>query len=127
MEKKKIMARKIASAEEQEKALNLLLGKTVTPSVLPADEQEVEEKKPVSAAPKQSKTAVKKEAPKPKRLPTIVRRKANEIAKPLMEVQRITIDLPADLYDLLKQETEMKGTTLKWQIVNLLKEHFKKA
>jgi hypothetical protein len=117
MEKKKITARKPASAEEQEKALNVLLGKT--PDVLANEDY--------NEKPKTQKTATKKVVEKAKRPATIVRRKVQDIARPLMEVQRITIDLPAGLYDLLKQETEEKGTTLKWQIVSLLKEHFKKA
>lgn len=124
MEKKKIMARKAATAEEQEKALNILLGKT---SNITAAEEDVPAVKEVNTKPKTAKAAPKKEVEKAKRPATTVRRKAQDIVKPLVEVQRITIDLPADLYDLLKQETEIKGTTLKWQIVSLLREHFKKA
>jgi hypothetical protein len=124
MEKKKIMARKAATAEEQEKALNILLGKT---SNITAIEEDVPAIKEVNTKPKTAKAAPKKEVEKAKRPATTVRRKAQDIVKPLVEVQRITIDLPADLYDLLKQETEIKGTTLKWQIVSLLREHFKKA
>lgn len=124
MEKKKIMARKAATAEEQEKALNILLGKT---SNTTSSEEDVPAVKEVNAKPKTAKAAPKKEVEKAKRPATTVRRKAQDIVKPLVEVQRITIDLPADLYDLLKQETEIKGTTLKWQIVSLLREHFKKA
>ncbi len=124
MEKKKIMARKAATAEEQEKALNILLGKTAN---ITAAEEDVPAIKEVNTKPKTAKAAPKKEVEKAKRPATTVRRKAQDIVKPLVEVQRITIDLPADLYDLLKQETEIKGTTLKWQIVSLLREHFKKA
>lgn len=124
MEKKKIMARKAATAEEQEKALNILLGKT---SNITAAEEDVPAIKEVNTKPKTAKAPPKKEVEKAKRPATTVRRKAQDIVKPLVEVQRITIDLPADLYDLLKQETEIKGTTLKWQIVSLLREHFKKA
>jgi hypothetical protein len=124
MEKKKIMARKAATAEEQEKALNILLGKT---SNITAIEEDVPAVKEVNTKPETAKSAPKKEVEKAKRPATTVRRKAQDIVKPLVEVQRITIDLPADLYDLLKQETEIKGTTLKWQIVSLLREHFKKA
>jgi hypothetical protein len=124
MEKKKIMARKAASAEEQEIALGILLGKTAATSFI---EEEVSSIKEVAVKPKTTKVIPKKGVEKAKRPATTVRRKAQDIMKPLVEVQRITIDLPADLYDLLKQETEIKGTTLKWQIVSLLKEHFKKA
>jgi hypothetical protein len=124
MEKKKIMARKAASAEEQEIALSILLGKTAATSFI---EEEVSLIKEVAVKSKTTKATPKKEVEKVKRPATTVRRKAQDIMKPLVEVQRITIDLPADLYDLLKQETEIKGTTLKWQIVSLLKEHFKKA
>jgi hypothetical protein len=116
MEKKKIIARKVATAEEQEKALQALLNvEKQTPR--DSEEQEVRTKVVKQAKPKPE--------PKPTRQPQTVRRKVREILKPPVEVQRITIDLPADLYDLLKKETEEKGTTLRWQIVHLLKNHFK--
>ena len=116
MEKKKIIARKVATAEEQEKALEALLNVDKQTSV------DSEEKEVRTKVAKQSKP---KPEPKPARQPQTVRRKVREILKPPVEVQRITIDLPADLYDLLKKETEEKGTTLRWQIVHLLKNHFK--
>ena len=128
MEKKKITPRKIASADDQEKALKLLLQnneqiKESTPSVLDTSGKEKSVKKEKSVPKKQ---AIVKPV-KAKRPATIVRRKAQDIIKPVVEVQRITIDLPVDLYDQLRDETERKGATLKWQIVNLLREHFKKA
>lgn len=116
MEKKKIIARKVASAEEQEKALQALLNIEKLPSN-DSEESEVRTKMVKQAKPKPE--------PKPSRQPQTVRRKIREMVKPPVEVQRITIDLPADLYDMLKKETEGKGTTLRWQIVHLLKNHFK--
>jgi hypothetical protein len=116
MEKKKIAARKLPTAEEQEKALSLLLQSEKTPSVSKPIENEIS--KP------EKKETKKKEIPKPKRQATIVRRKAQDVLKPLVEVQRVTIDLPVDLYDKLKEETDIKGTTIKWQIVSLLRSHF---
>lgn len=41
------------------------------------------------------------------------------------EVQRITVDLPLDLYEALKREVDSNGTTIKWQIVKLLRENLK--
>lgn len=116
MEKKKIIARKVATAEEQEKALQALLNVEKQTSN-DSDEKEVR--------PKVVKQAKPKSELKSARQPQTVRRKVREVLKPPVEVQRITIDLPADLYDLLKKETEEKGTTLRWQIVHLLKNHFK--
>ena len=40
------------------------------------------------------------------------------------EVQRITVDLPINVYDALKREVDSHGTTIKWQIVKLLRENF---
>ncbi len=120
MEKKKIIARKVATAEEQEKALQALL------NVEKQTSSDVPEKELKSASvAKVMKQAKPKPEPKSIRQPQTVRRKISEIQKPPVEVQRITIDLPADLYDMLKKETEEKGTTLRWQIVHLLKNHFK--
>ncbi len=116
MEKKKIIARKVATAEEQEKALQALINGEQK-SAKPDEENKVRIKV--------AKSTIPKPEPKPARQPQTVRRKVREILKPPVEVQRITIDLPADLYDLLKKETEEKGTTLRWQIVHLLKNHFK--
>jgi hypothetical protein len=123
MEKKKIAPRKISSAEEQEKALKILLNGGDTPSV----SEPVEQEKKIKKVKTETKKVETKSPPKAKRQPTVVRRKAQDIMKPLVEVQRVTIDLPVEIYDLLKEETEKKGSTLKWQIVNLLREHFKKS
>ena len=125
MEKKKIIARKIASADEQENALQALLNvdkpkpefvasdkKTSTPKVSDKVAKEVKPKSP---------------PPAPVRQPRTVRRKVQDIMKPPVEVQRVTIDLPADLYDLLRKEMEEKGTTLRWQIISMVREHFRKA
>ena len=39
------------------------------------------------------------------------------------EVQRISVDLPIDVYDSLKKEVDSHGTTIKWQIVKLLRDN----
>ena len=39
------------------------------------------------------------------------------------DVQRITVDLPIDVYEALKREVDSHGTTIKWQIVKLLREN----
>jgi len=41
------------------------------------------------------------------------------------KVQRVTVDFPVDIYEQMKEETENKGHTLKWFIVNLVKKHLK--
>lgn len=125
MEKKKIIARKIASADEQENALQALLNVDQPKYQVVASEKKVSE-------PKTSAKVVKESTPKspplaPVRQPRTVRRKVQDMMKPPVEVQRVTIDLPADLYDLLKKEMEEKGTTLRWQIISMVREHFRKA
>ena len=125
MEKKKIIARKIASADEQENALQALLNVEQ-----PKSQGVVSEKK--TPEPKTTAKVVKESKPKsppsaPVRQPRTVRRKVQDMMKPPVEVQRVTIDLPADLYDLLKKEMEEKGTTLRWQIISMVREHFRKA
>ena len=125
MEKKKIIARKIASADEQENALQALLNvDKLKPEVVISDKK--------ISTPKMSDKVIKENKPKipppaPVRQPKTVRRKVQDMMKPPVEVQRVTIDLPADLYDLLKKEMEEKGTTLRWQIISMVREHFKKA
>ena len=125
MEKKKIIARKIASADEQENALQALLSVDQPKSEVVASAKK-------ASTPKTSDKVVKEEKPRllppaPVRQPRTVRRKVQDMMKPPVEVQRVTIDLPADLYDLLKKEMEEKGTTLRWQIISLVREHFRKA
>jgi hypothetical protein len=125
MEKKKIIARKIASADEQENALQTLLNLDKPKSQIVASEKKTSE-------PQSTDKVVKETKPKPPppvavRQPRTVRRKVQDMMKPPVEVQRVTIDLPADLYDLLKKEMEEKGTTLRWQIISLVRDHFKKA
>ena len=125
MEKKKIIARKIASADEQENALQALLNvDKPKPEVVASDKK--------TSTPKVSDKVAKEVKPKspppaPVRQPRTVRRKVQDIMKPPVEVQRVTIDLPADLYDLLRKEMEEKGTTLRWQIISMVREHFRKA
>lgn len=125
MEKKKITARKISSADEQENALKALLGGNKMQSLSNATEKKSTEKKSAEKNVDNSKT--KSVIPTPVRQPRTVRRKSQDLLKPPVEVQRVTIDLPADLYDLLKKEMEEKGTTLRWQIISMVKEHFKKV
>lgn len=105
MEKKKITARKISSAEEQEQALKLLMQST--PSV----------SEPELATPKEK--IVKK---KKSRSLSISRTSLIKAETPT-EVQRITVDLPLDVYNALKREVDTHGTTIKWQIVKLLREN----
>lgn len=42
------------------------------------------------------------------------------------KVQRITVDMPIDLYEKMKTEVEDNGQTIKGFIVNLVRSHFKK-
>ncbi len=124
MEKKKIIARKIATADEQEKALQALLRGEQTISS-PTPLQEAEDAQEASVPKKTKGAKPKAEVTKPAKQSHIVRRKIRDIQKPQVELQRITIDLPADLYDMLKRETDETGTTFRWQIINLLRNHFK--
>jgi len=51
---------------------------------------------------------------------------SNESTNPTSKgkkVQRVTIDFPLEIYEQMKVETEEKGHTLKWFIVNLVKKH----
>ena len=108
MEKKKITARKISSAEEQEQALKLLMQSPSSVSDIisvPVSEQKAKTEK------KNAKTQKKKAA--------------TLMVESAQEVQRITIDLPLDLYELLKREVENSGTTMKWQIMKLLRDNLK--
>ena len=125
MEKKKIIARKIASADEQENALQALLNVGQPKSQVVISEEKTSEPKTSAKIVKDAKP--KSPPPAPVRQPRTVRRKVQDIMKPPVEVQRVTIDLPADLYDLLKKEMEEKGTTLRWQIISMVREHFRKA
>ena len=105
MEKKKITARKISSAEEQEQALKLLMQSTPSvsePEIVPAKEKTVRKKKSRSLS--NSRTSLMK-------------------TETATEVQRITVDLPIYVYEALKKEVDSHGTTLKWQIVKLLREN----
>ena len=111
MEKKKITARKISSAEEQEQALKLLMPSPPSVSVL------VTETEP--ALPKEKKVRSKKS-----RNLSASRASLLKTETPT-EVQRITVDLPLDLYEALKREVDSNGTTIKWQIVKLLRENLK--
>lgn len=111
MEKKKITARKISSAEEQEQALKLLMP---SPPSVSAIESETETA-PIKA---------KKVRPKKTRNVSASRAPLMKTDAPT-EVQRITVDLPLDLYEALKQEVDSNGTTIKWQIVKLLRENLK--
>lgn len=125
MEKKKIIARKIASADEQENALQALLNVDQPKSQGVVSEKKTPEPKTTAKVVKESKPT--SPPPAPVRQPRTVRRKVQDMMKPPVEVQRVTIDLPADLYDLLKKEMEEKGTTLRWQIISMVREHFRKA
>ena len=42
------------------------------------------------------------------------------------KIQRITVDMPIELYDRMKDEVDDNGQTIKGFIVNLVKGHFKK-
>lgn len=42
------------------------------------------------------------------------------------KIQRITVDMPIDLYERMKGEVEDNGQTIKGFIVNLVRGHFKK-
>ncbi len=109
MEKKKITARKISSAEEQEQALKLLMPSPPSSGI----ESETE-----SSEPKVKKV-------RPKKLRNLSASRASLMKVETSEVQRITVDLPLDLYEALKQEVDSNGTTIKWQIVKLLRENLK--
>ncbi len=113
MEKKKITARKISSAEEQEQALKLLMQSP------PSREESfgfASESTEVSI-PKEKKVRNKKS----RHLST--HRSSFLKSETPTEVQRITVDLPIDLYEALKREVDSHGTTIKWQIVKLLREN----
>lgn len=111
MEKKKITARKISSAEEQEQALKLLMPSPPSVSVL-ISETEIVPPKEKKVRPKKSRNLSASRASLMK-------------AETSTEVQRITVDLPLDLYEALKREVDSNGTTIKWQIVKLLRENLK--
>lgn len=125
MEKKKIAPRKIASADEQERALGLLLGKddkvTTKKVVVDSDSDDEMLQKVVT---KKDTSTKKKQPVKPEKQPRTIRRTASEILRPTVEVQRVTIDLPIGLYDKLREETEKSGVTFRFQIISLLKKHF---
>ena len=42
------------------------------------------------------------------------------------KIQRITVDMPIELYERMKDEVDDNGQTIKGFIVNLVKGHFKK-
>lgn len=42
------------------------------------------------------------------------------------KIQRITVDMPIDLYDKMKNEVDDNGQTIKGFVVNLVRAHFKK-
>jgi hypothetical protein len=50
-----------------------------------------------------------------------------EIAERTGKIQRITVDMPIDLYERMKGEVEDNGQTIKGFIVNLVRAHFKKS
>ena len=112
MEKKKITARKISSAEEQEQALKLLMP---SPPSVSAPESETE----TVVSPKEKKVRPKKSRNLSASRTSLMK------AETSSEVQRITVDLPLDLYEALKREVDSNGTTIKWQIVKLLRENLK--
>ncbi len=107
MEKKKITARKTSSAEEQEQALKLLM-----PSPPSVSAPEIEQPKEKKGIPKKSRNLSS-------RRPSLMK------TETATEIQRITVDLPLDLYEALKREVDSNGTTIKWQIVKLLRENLK--
>jgi uncharacterized protein with NAD-binding domain and iron-sulfur cluster len=42
------------------------------------------------------------------------------------KIQRITVDMPLDLYEQMKDEVDDNGQTIKGFVVNLVKAHFRK-
>ena len=121
MEKKKIAARKTPTADEQERALQALL-QAESPSGYPSVSKPNSNQSAILEAVEKPQTVEKTRRPrkpKPKR--------AARVAVETADIQRITVDLPADLYELLKKEVETSGTTIKWQIVQLLRGHFLKG
>jgi tRNA uridine 5-carbamoylmethylation protein Kti12 len=53
--------------------------------------------------------------------------KKTETAERSGKIQRITVDMPIDLYERMKGEVENNGQTIKGFIVNLVRAHFKKS
>jgi hypothetical protein len=53
--------------------------------------------------------------------------KSTDITERSGKIQRITVDMPIDLYERMKGEVEDNGQTIKGFIVNLVRAHFKKS
>jgi hypothetical protein len=126
MEKKKIQAKPKLNASEQEALLNKLQQNTAptvnTQQVAVQKVVEIKEVAPTAQVEKQE-IAVKLQQNIEN---TVNDSKDTAVAGKLPKIQRITVDMPIELYEKMKDEVEDNGQTIKGFIVNLVKFHFTK-
>lgn len=133
MEKKKIQAKPKLNASEQEALLNKLqqnnenavnIQQVIIPEIV------IEKEQPPAVVLQQNT------ASNPNVENAVILQQNNEntvkysidtaISGKSAKIQRITVDMPIELYEKMKDEVEDNGQTIKGFIVNLVKFHFTK-
>jgi hypothetical protein len=138
MEKKKIQAKPKLSAEAQEEMLQRLQqGTEKSINLQQVNEIPVNLQQKVEIAPIAQQSTVAVANPTMAEKPTTVNVQENTVlavkernntasSEKSGKIQRITVDMPIELYEKMKDEVEDNGQTIKGFIVNLVKFHFQK-
>jgi hypothetical protein len=121
MERKKILPKSKFDASKQEEILRKLQQNTEDTVIV----QQITEKEQKSIeANNNTSTIVEKTVNLQQNTENTVINNSN--TEKSAKIQRITVDMPMELYERMKDEVDDNGQTIKGFVVNLVKSHFKK-
>jgi hypothetical protein len=116
MERKKIVPKAKLDASKQEELLKKLQQNTEAAVIV---------QQPVKETATAQKEVVKETVKLQQNTATTVN-SSNDTEKST-KIQRITVDMPIDLYERMKNEVDDNGQTIKGFVVNLVRAHFKRV
>jgi ethanolamine utilization cobalamin adenosyltransferase len=121
MERKKIVPKNKFNASQQEELLEKLQrNQENTVNVQTVTAVAVKEPEPIVVV--QEETVILQQKP----AIAVKSSKDTVVVEKTGKIQRITVDMPLELYERMKDEVDDNGQTIKGFVVNLVKSHFSK-
>jgi ethanolamine utilization cobalamin adenosyltransferase len=121
MERKKIVPKNKFNASQQEELLEKLQrNQENTVNVQTVTAVAIKEPEPIVVV--QEETVILQQKP----AIAVKSSKDTVVIEKTGKIQRITVDMPLELYERMKDEVDDNGQTIKGFVVNLVKSHFSK-
>jgi hypothetical protein len=121
MERKKIVPKNKFNASQQEELLEKLQrNQENTVNIQTVTAVAVKEPEPIVIV--QEETVILQQKP----AIAVKSSKDTVVVEKTGKIQRITVDMPLELYERMKDEVDDNGQTIKGFVVNLVKSHFSK-